>query len=143
MTMENRFDPGEIEVQRDSPFKHDRLKRQQFVESLCEALVERPGGVVALDGGWGAGKTTVLRMIEAVLRGREDARVVLLNAWDNDHLSDAPTALVADLFKAIANEFSLEPNSVERYMEKALRVAEPLAPLAGATPVVGKLAGGD
>lgn len=69
----------------EEPFKEDLLERRELVESVAGALDSFRGShVVAINGGYGRGKTTVLRFLEVVLRAR-GFRVAFLNAWEHDH----------------------------------------------------------
>ena len=75
-----RVQPLLIEVPADEPFKNDLLGRKPFAESLAATLggIEGPG-VFAIDGQWGTGKTTFVRMFEQHLLN-EGFRVVTINA---------------------------------------------------------------
>lgn len=76
---------SEIRPSDDEPFKDDLLDRRELVESVAGALESfRESHVVAINGGYGTGKTTVLRFLEVLLRGR-GFRVAVLNAWEHDH----------------------------------------------------------
>ena len=76
---------SEIRPSDDEPFKDDLLDRRELVESVAGALESfRESHVVAISGGYGTGKTTVLRFLEVLLRGR-GLRVAVLNAWEHDH----------------------------------------------------------
>ncbi|MGE4369643.1 MAG: P-loop NTPase fold protein [Burkholderiaceae bacterium] len=57
----------DLEVPAESPFLHDALDRKPLVEFLS-SLIKRLNGpfVMALDSPWGTGKTTLVRMLEAV-----------------------------------------------------------------------------
>ena len=48
---------------RDDPFKDDKLGRKQYAEALTDVVEAYKGGaVIALNGAWGTGKTTFLKM---------------------------------------------------------------------------------
>ena len=69
----------------EDPFKEDLLDRRELVESVAGALDSfRESHVVAINGGYGRGKTTVLRFLQVLLRERGFG-VAFLNAWEHDH----------------------------------------------------------
>lgn len=54
---------GEIEVPKDDPFKYDELDRKQYIMTLTNVVRSfQNGTVIALNGAWGTGKTTFIRM---------------------------------------------------------------------------------
>ena len=61
-----RLQPKEIEVPPDEPFKYDLLDRKASVEALTAIIGTNEGpGVIAVNAGWGMGKTIFLKMILA------------------------------------------------------------------------------
>lgn len=71
---------------------HDLLGREPFVESLAKALVEKQiegtsskivatGHVIGLTGEWGAGKSSLLNLLNEELGRRDRVIVVLFNPW--------------------------------------------------------------
>ena len=58
-----RVQPEEFLVSNEDPFANDRLDRRQPAEILTHLVNSFEGPcVLAVDGAWGAGKTTFLRM---------------------------------------------------------------------------------
>ena len=52
----------DFEATPEDPFANDTLGRQEHVKAVCGTIAEMHGpAVVALDGGWGTGKTAFLR----------------------------------------------------------------------------------
>lgn len=92
-----RLQPVEVEVPPGEPFRNDKLHRKESIEALTNVLrnIEGPG-VVAVDAGWGMGKTTFLRMWAQHLRS-EDFPVVEFNAWQTDFAEDPFIALSSEL----------------------------------------------
>jgi hypothetical protein len=86
-----------IEISEADPFKNDALDRRPVVEFLA-ALLGRINGpfVLALDAPWGAGKTTLIRMLQAALRN-DGYACVDFNAWETDYAADPLVALLASL----------------------------------------------
>ena len=93
--------PRDFEASLEDPFKNDRLDRQEHVKAVCTAIAEMDGpAVVALDGGWGTGKTAFLAMCTAWLQSEFEIPVVRFNAWSQSHtqmpLVDLVSALAAE-----------------------------------------------
>ncbi|MGJ8643331.1 MAG: KAP family P-loop NTPase fold protein [Luteolibacter sp.] len=90
---------------------HDRLGLKPFCERLeTYLLVEHDyvddSLVVALNGGFGTGKSTFLRMWESDLKARRaDGKFVpmplSLNAWESDYCGDPLMAILAALTEAV------------------------------------------
>ena len=95
--MRIRLQPPEIEVRKDDPFKNDLLGRKRSVEVLTHVLdsIEGPC-VLAVDAGWGEGKTTFLRIWAQYLR-KKNFPVVEFNAWETDFAGDPFVALSTEL----------------------------------------------
>ena len=81
--------PEECEVDPSQPYASDWLGREEFGAGLSRLTQYGSGsGVVLVDGGWGCGKTTFLRMWAASMRN-EGRTVVEVNAWTRDY-ADSP-----------------------------------------------------
>jgi len=79
-----RLRPTKLRVDPEEPFAHDMLEREEPVEALSRILAAIDGpGVVSVDAPWGAGKTTFLDMLSAVL-SNGGFRVARFNAWTTD-----------------------------------------------------------
>jgi hypothetical protein len=85
----------QLEIPGEDPFRHDKLSRGEAVDFVAQ-LIERAGGpfVVAVDGPWGTGKTTFIRMLQAVLR-QANYQCVHFNAWEVDYTTDPLVAMVS------------------------------------------------
>lgn len=73
--------PVAIDVPSEDPYRNDRLERREFGSGICRLLsYGSNSGVIILDGAWGTGKSTFLKMLAeqarkcriagAVARGR-------------------------------------------------------------------------
>ena len=93
--------PRDFEAKLEKPFANDRLGREEHVKAVCRAIAEMDGpAVVALDGGWGTGKSAFLAMCTAWLKSEFEIPVVRFNAWSQSHtqmpLVDLVSALTAE-----------------------------------------------
>ena len=81
--------PTTVPVPKDAPYHHDKLNRQDFGTGLCKLLSYGDNsGAIILNGKWGTGKTTFLKMLAEQLRshveGSKGKIVIEMNAWEND-----------------------------------------------------------
>jgi len=107
----------------DDNFDKDQLGRAGFGKRLTELVdrVNRPL-VIALDGDWGSGKTTFLKMWCGAHTQdfKGSAKIVYFDSFQNDFLDDPLTSLVA----SIINE------DAKTYQQKAInKVKRPLRSL--------------
>ena len=95
-----RIQPMEIDVPKDDPFKSDLLDRKSSVEILTHLLgaIEGPC-VLAVDGGWGARKTTFLRIWSQHLRN--EAFPCRIHAWETDFAGDPFVALSTEVTEGL------------------------------------------
>ena len=92
-----RIQPRDIEVPADNPFEHDLLGRKESIEALTNVISSLDGPcVMAVDAGWGMGKTTFLKMWAQHLRN-EQFPVVRFNAWETDFAQDPFIALYSEI----------------------------------------------
>lgn len=91
-----KFKAPELEIPADNPFANDALNRRQAVEALTKFVLnlEVPF-VIAIDGKWGSGKTTFLRMWQAHIQPH--AYALHFNAWESDFSSDPILALISEI----------------------------------------------
>jgi len=100
-------------------FENDRLDRKRFIQNLMYIINRHEKNcTILIDGAWGTGKTTLLRLLEASLRQDEESEysVIRYNAWENDYQEDAFVPMVREINKELKNEYKL--------VTKASKVAE-------------------
>lgn len=88
----------EIEVMQGNPFAKDKLNREPLADNLtCIAnIYADTGAVIAIDGDWGAGKTTFVRMWSQKLL-EDNYKAIYFNAWETDFQDDPFIALMSEL----------------------------------------------
>lgn len=97
-----RIAPVEIDVPGEDPFQFDELDRKSSVETLTSIVdVATTPCVIAVDGEWGSGKTTFLKMCCEHMRAR-DYHVAWFNAWETDFANSPFQALSAELTHSLA-----------------------------------------
>lgn len=99
--MKIRVQPREIEVPTDDPFRNDLLGRKDLVDTLTRLIASIEGPcVLAVDAGWGNGKTTFLRIWAQRLRDL-GFPVVQFNAWETDFSGEPFVALSTELTESL------------------------------------------
>ena len=88
----------DIEISPNNPFQYDKLKREPCANTFLSILrmYSAAGCVVALNGEWGSGKTTFIKMFMQKMKN-EGGHPLYFNAWENDYVSDPLVALLAEL----------------------------------------------
>jgi energy-coupling factor transporter ATP-binding protein EcfA2 len=78
-------------------FRECKLDRKKYAEILTAMVSHyRDGFVLALNGQWGSGKTTFVKMWQQYLID-DKFNTLYFNAWENDFEDDALVALLAEL----------------------------------------------
>jgi energy-coupling factor transporter ATP-binding protein EcfA2 len=88
----------EIEVPKDDPFKNDKLGRKDCADAFSTLVkhYSSTGCVIALNGEWGSGKSTFVKMFMQMMEN-EGGHPLYFNAWENDYISDPFVALLSEL----------------------------------------------
>lgn len=74
--------------------------------------------VIALDAQWGSGKSTFLKMWAGELR-KQEIGVVLFDAFENDYLEDAFTAIAGQIVSLAKDKDKTQEGRVQRFAKKA------------------------
>lgn len=90
-----------IEIDADNPFKNDALGRKENIENLTQFITSFEQSIVlCIDGGWGQGKTTFIKMWQQYLKKR-NITTIYFNAWESDYTDDALIALIGEISLSI------------------------------------------
>lgn len=103
------------DIDSDQPFAKCKLGREMYASVLTSIVKDAEGGVIALNGAWGAGKTTFVKMWQAYLR-KEGFKALYFNAWENDYNEDPMVDLMAQLYETVKNVKN--PNVVRNLLGK-------------------------
>lgn len=91
---------NEIEIEDKEPFKNDLLDRKQYAEILTSVISHYSGGaVIALNGEWGTGKTTFVKMWKQHLSNK-GFPTIYFDAWKSDLVDDPLLPLIGNLKQA-------------------------------------------
>ena len=118
-----RIAPVEIDVPREDPFQFDELDRKSSVETLVSIVdAAITPCVIAIDGEWGSGKTTFLKMGSEHMRA-QGYHVAWFNAWETDFATNPFQALSAELTDSLADGGDKTDGSMAETLK---RVAAPV-----------------
>jgi KAP family P-loop domain len=114
---------SDLDILPDDPFKNDELERRELEPPLTQFVTQAVGPfVLAVDGSWGSGKTTFLKMWQVKLN--EAGHLCLyLNAWKTDFVQDPLVAVVGELSSAIEDP-RLDNDNVRRTIAKVEKTAK-------------------
>jgi len=91
----------ELFPDKSQPFLHCKLDRQKYAGVLTSIVQNYADGfVLALNGEWGTGKTTFVRMWQGSLE-QANYKTIYFNAWENDFENEPLTALLGELKKLV------------------------------------------
>ncbi|UWX54895.1 KAP family NTPase [Maribacter litopenaei] len=86
-----------LEIPEDNPFLNCKLEREQYADVLTNIVENYSDGfVLAIDNGWGHGKTTFIKMWQQKLKN-EEFSTLYFNAWENDFQDEVILALISEL----------------------------------------------
>lgn len=88
----------ELEISEQNPFCNDKLNRAKLGDILTDIVsyYGNSGCVMALNGEWGSGKTTFVRMWRQQLKNK-GYKTLYFNAWSSDYTNDPLIAMIAEL----------------------------------------------
>jgi predicted KAP-like P-loop ATPase len=93
----------------DNETKVDLLNNEAIAKTIVTLLTEKPDRAVTIGvhGDWGAGKSSVLEMIESALEPNERVLCLKFNGWRFQGFEDAKIALIEGIVTALIEERSL------------------------------------
>ena len=122
----------EIPTPADSPWKHDEYNREILATNLTHTInTYEPPIVVSVNGEWGTGKTTFIKMWEAslklkgspVLQGKGIHETLYFNAWEHDF---SLNPLMAFIYRLIESH-KPEIDEINEFAEKMINSGIALA----------------
>ncbi len=120
------------------PWENDCLNRkidaegiQKYLDSKYQSSIDEKGFVLALNGGWGSGKTFLLTHWYEQAR-QEKRAVIFFDAWKNDFSKEPFLAFISELDVALNSYFESlgwEKSVSQKIKERWDAVKEPAAKL--------------
>src|SRR5690348_4356675 len=110
-------------IEEDEPFKNDILKRKDFGRRLLNLVIRSTDElVISLDGQWGEGKTTFVKMWQGLLN-QSGVPNIYIDAFANDYIDDA-FITVASAITSFADVNTSKPdeNAVKDFKDKTRKV---------------------
>lgn len=88
----------DIEIPADNPFNNCVLGREYFANIITDVinLYSDTGCVIALNGEWGVGKTTFVKMWQQKLTNK-GYRTIYYNSWESDFVDNPMIALLSEI----------------------------------------------
>lgn len=115
----------DIIIDINDPFKNCKLGRKPYAEVLTSIVDSyRDGFVLAVNGNWGTGKTTFMKMWNKSLQN-DGYKTIFFNAWENDFTSEPLVAILGELRKAIRSK---DQEKFDSFLEKASKFSSTVFP---------------
>lgn len=108
-------------VEDSDGFRNDVLQRQQFGDALSNLVTRSTDElVISLDGKWGEGKTTFVRMWQGLLK-EKGIPSIYIDAFKNDYTEDAFIS-IASAITSYVDQHSAESQKSSAFKNKAKKV---------------------
>ena len=89
--------PSFPEIPADNPFANCKLEREPFAKILTSVIDSAEGGfTMALNGSWGTGKTTFVRMWQKYLE-KSGYKTAYINAWEMDFATNPLVSILGEV----------------------------------------------
>lgn len=106
-----------FKVNSDDPFEGDALDRKKLCEGLANFIENSTTPyTLAINAGWGNGKTVLLQMLEAYLK-KQGFRCVFFDAWKADFYDNALPALIGEIKGEIERQIKTSDCSTKKAKE--------------------------
>ena len=118
-----------IVVEENEPFKHDALGREGFGKSLLKLVsISSDELVISLDGKWGEGKTSFVKMWQGLLVENRIPNIYI-DAFKHDYSDDAFIAIAGEIIAYIEKHEKKNGTIAETFKKKAIIVGRKISPL--------------
>jgi hypothetical protein len=108
-------------VEDSDGFRNDVLQRQQFGDALSNLVARSTDElVISLDGKWGEGKTTFVKMWQGLLK-EKGIPSIYIDAFQNDYTEDAFIS-IASAITSYVDQHSAEAQKNSDFKNKAKKV---------------------
>lgn len=85
------------EIPIENPFANCKLNREPYAKILTSAIENTEGGFsMALNGSWGSGKSTFIRMWQQYMRNKGFV-TAYINAWENDFIKNPMAVILGEI----------------------------------------------
>ena len=110
----------EIDIPYENPFINDNLKREEEIQKLTKLIdIIDPPFTLAINGGWGTGKTSFIKMWEQYLK-KQKYTTLNYNAWENDSSEYPLLTIMGEIQDQIVNNSTnLKVKSIAKALFKS------------------------
>lgn len=117
----------DLEISQDNPFANCKLGREADARALNDLIESiEGGGTIAINGAWGFGKTTFLRMWKQDLE-QEGYRVILFNAWETDFSTEPLVSILGEIGSLINDPSDTQLETISKGLAKYTKKVTPRA----------------
>lgn len=115
----------DIIINQGNPFANCKLGREPYANILSSIVDSYAKGfVLAINGEWGVGKTTFVKMWRQKLEN-EGHKTIYFNAWENDFVSEPMVGILGELKSLITSGLEKHFDSI---LEKAAKFSNKMIP---------------
>lgn len=115
----------DIIIESGNPFVNCKLDREKYADILTSVIdSNRDGFVLAIDGKWGTGKSTFVKMWQRKMADYE-YKTLYFNAWENDFVSEPMVGLLGEIQTLITKETEQTFSSI---LAKAAKFSSKIIP---------------
>ena len=87
-------------------FSNDKLNRKEEIENLSHLIQStKEPCTLAINGNWGAGKTTFIQLWKAYLEKEYQIKSIYFNAWEDDYSKEPLISILGEINNYITNNF--------------------------------------
>lgn len=121
--------PPPLEIGDDEGFtpEKDIFGRASLGKGLTNLVTSTSAPlVIAVDGQWGSGKSTFLKMWAGELR-KQNLPVILFDAFEHDYVEDAFGAVAGEIIALVKERKKLKTSKGKKFAENTVKVAKVIA----------------
>ncbi|MFQ2244863.1 KAP family P-loop NTPase fold protein [Aeromonas enteropelogenes] len=116
-----KFVTPSLVIEQDDGFKNDVLQRKYFGEALSNMVTRTTDDlVISIDGQWGEGKTTFVKMWQGLLK-ENGVPSIYIDAFQNDYTDDAFISIASSI-NTYVEQYAPETEAKAHFSDKAKKV---------------------
>ena len=116
-----KFVTPSLVIEQGDGFKNDVLQRKYFGEALLNMVTRTTDDlVISIDGQWGEGKTTFVKMWQGLLK-ENGVPSIYIDAFQNDYTDDAFISIASSI-NTYVEQYAPETEAKAHFSDKAKKV---------------------
>lgn len=105
-----------IKIAEDNIFKNDTLGREESIIDLSKLILSTTEPFVfTINGSWGTGKTTFVKLWKSYLKKEHDAHSLYFSAWEDDFSNEPLIAILGSLNGYIEENFKDNDEVINKF----------------------------